>query len=113
MKIFSVILLLFLLSILPIIRTYNRSVGKSWARLLCLGFIVVFILTVSFPELASAVAKAVGLGRGSDLVFYLSAMGLILLAGASLLKFRSVERRQAALIRQIALKEFSDLKSSI
>jgi len=109
MKIFSLILLVGLGVEFVLIRNYNRIIGKAWARILATGFIVAFCLSVLFPALTTNLAHAVGVGRGADLIFYLTTMGVILLAGATLLKFRSLERNQVRLIREIALRDFREL----
>lgn len=112
MTIFSVLLLLGLLIALVALKNYSNNTGKAWSRIFFTVFVLLFVAAVSIPSLTSKVAHAVGVGRGSDLIFYLTSVGVMFFAGATFLKFRSVENTLIDLTRQTALQHFdTDLSS--
>lgn len=74
-----------------------------------LGFWVLFWLAVGvvaiLPQTATILADFVGVGRGADLVVYVSLVGLFYLAFRLFVKIEQVERHLTTLVRQMALKE--------
>jgi hypothetical protein len=54
-----------------------------------LAFVLVMVALVLNPEWSSALAARVGVGRGVDLVFYLSQLALLFIAVVYCLKFRT------------------------
>ena len=71
------------------------------------GFIISFVvvmLTFSVkPEWSTALANHVGVGRGVDLLFYLSHLVLFFIAFMYYIKFKDIELRFTALVRELAL----------
>ena len=71
------------------------------------GFIIVFVLimlTFSVkPEWSAMLANYVGVGRGVDLLFYLSHLVLFFIAFMYYIKFKDIELRFTALVRELAL----------
>ena len=71
------------------------------------GFIILFVLimlTFSVkPEWSTALANYVGVGRGVDLLFYLSHLVLFFIAFMYYIKFKDIELRFTALVRELAL----------
>jgi hypothetical protein len=72
------------------------------------GFILLFIATMLVftvkPEWSSVIANLVGVGRGVDLLFYLSHLVLFYIAFMYYLKFKDMELRFTKLVRQLALE---------
>lgn len=62
-------------------------------------------LLVLFPDLTSYVANFVGVGRGVDLVLYLSILILFYLMFRSLAKLDKVEKDVTKVVRAVALKD--------
>jgi len=56
------------------------------------------------PGWSSAIATRVGVGRGVDLLFYLSHLVLFFIAFVYYLKFKEVELRFTRLVQQLALQ---------
>lgn len=106
MKPIAIVLILALPAIAIVIRNYDRIVGKVAARLFYVMFALLVVVAVIFPSLTQRVAHLLGVGRGADLIFYLTTMSLITLGGITLVKFRSMESRIVAIARQMALDEF-------
>ena len=72
-------------------------------------FILIFVATMVFfsinPDLSTAIANYLGVGRGADLLFYLSHLVLFFIAFMYYLKFKDMEIRFAQLVRHIAISE--------
>ena len=62
------------------------------------------ILTFSFkPEWSTVIAHYLGVGRGVDLMFYVSQLFLLLVAFLYYLRFKDMEARFTKLVRRLAL----------
>ena len=75
MKPIQAILVLILLAIAGLY--FNRLRKKTFDRLIILLFIFTGILLVITPDLTTAIAHRLGVGRGADLIMYL---GLLMLS---------------------------------
>ncbi len=89
-------------------RGRDTAHGRAFKRLLLLGFAGVVTFTILFPEVTSIAANWVGIGRGTDLVFYLTSFGVMLLAALTYLRFKRLEDRMAALTTELALRDWDD-----
>lgn len=69
-----------------------------------LAFVAAMLLFAIKPEWSTALARLLGIGRGVDLLFYLSHMVLFFIAFMYYLKFKEMERRFTKLVRHIALE---------
>jgi hypothetical protein len=77
-----------------------------------LSFVLVMLAFTIVPEWSSSIAQAVGIGRGVDLLFYLSHLVLFFIAFIYYLKFRAMELRFTKLVRELALESAqADLRS--
>jgi hypothetical protein len=77
-------------------------------RLLALLLFATATVFVIFPDLTTAVARSLGVGRGTDLLLYVS-----LIAGVHVIlllyrRTRDLERRLTAQIRATALRDAQD-----
>lgn len=87
-------------------RSRDTAQGRAWKRLFLIGFGVLVVVTILAPSTTSYVADFIGIGRGADLVFYLTSFALMLLAALVYLKFRRMDERVEELTRQLALAEW-------
>ncbi len=87
-------------------RSRETAHGRAWKRILLVAFAGFVIWTILFPETATKVANWLGIGRGTDLIAYLTAFSLMLLAVLVLLRFARLETRLAKLTREVALSEW-------
>ena len=61
------------------------------------------IILIGSPNLSTDVARVLGVGRGVDVVIYLSLLGVGFLQLVAFSKIRSMEGQITALVREIAL----------
>ena len=87
-------------------RGRDSAHGRAVKRILLLGFAALVIFTILFPETTTIAASWVGIGRGTDLVFYLTSFAVMFLAALVYLKFKRMEDRIAALAAELALREW-------
>lgn len=62
------------------------------------------LVFVTFPEIANALALLVGIGRGADLVLYLSIVFLLFLFLSLYIRVLESEDRLAELTRELAIR---------
>lgn len=87
-------------------RGRDSARGRAGKRVMLLGFMVVVVFAILFPETTTIAANWVGIGRGTDLVFYLTSFAVMFLAAAVYLKFKRLEDRLAKLASDQALREW-------
>lgn len=87
-------------------RSRETASGRAWKRILLILFAGFVIWTVLFPDTATEIANLIGIGRGTDLIAYLTAFSLMFLALLVYLKFRRLDNRLAKLTRELALAEW-------
>lgn len=87
-------------------RGRDSAHGRAYKRLLLLGFAGLVVFTIMFPETTTVAAGWLGIGRGTDLVFYLTSFALMFLAALVYLKFKRLEDRIADLTTELALRDF-------
>jgi hypothetical protein len=100
----QVLFILFVIGVVWLLwRARDSARGRAWRRLLLAGFAALVIVTIIAPSLTTAVASAIGIGRGTDLVFYLTSFSVMLLAALTYLKFQRMDARIATLTSELAL----------
>ncbi len=103
----QLIFILFVAVVITLLyRSRDTARGRAWKRLFLIGFGVLLVVTILAPRTTSYVADFIGIGRGADLVFYLTSFALMLLAALVYLKFRRMDERIEELTRQLALAEW-------
>jgi hypothetical protein len=101
MKLIQIILLLGLGFSFLLYFIYLRSTGRD--RLVTLVFLVILLLAVLFPDSTTTVAHFLGVGRGTDLAFYLFSIFIFFAVTLLHLKIKRMERSMTELTREIAL----------
>lgn len=75
----------------------------AWRRLGIVGFAIAAVTVVIFPEITTAVAHFLGVGRGTDLLLY----GLVVVVLYNMLmeakQRNAAERRLTKLVREVAI----------
>ena len=103
MNLIQILLIPLLLALMIVYVIYFRS--KIFNRIIFFILFLTGLVFVIFPELSNDVAHFVGVGRGADLILYLT----IILFYASFLylysKFKKLEAIQTELIRKGAIEQ--------
>ena len=102
----QVLLVLAVLLILFVfVRSSNAVYVQASKRVALVLFALVNVYAVMRPDDLSAIAKLVGVGRGTDLVLY--ALVVAFMAGmfSFYQRFRVVDRRYTELARTVAIRE--------
>ena len=73
-------------------------------KALVVVFIMAMLVFTVRPEWSTSMASLVGVGRGVDLLFYLSHMVLFFIAFMYYVRFKDMELRFTRLVRQLALE---------
>ena len=94
-----------------------RTVRQFRAGRLTLAWLLFWVafwlmagVAVMLPQTTSTVANLVGVGRGADLVIYVSLLALFYLVFRVFVKIEEVEREITRLVRAIALQDLDDEK---
>lgn len=74
-------------------------------RLFMVGFVVVAIVSILFPQWLSWVAKLVGVGRGTDLLLYALVLAFLIYVSTAYRRNVQLNRKLTALARELALAE--------
>ncbi len=95
-----------IVSLLLSIWTYFRVLrSRLWDRLMALGLFLAGIFLSLFPDTSTVAANVLGVGRGTDLVFYLFIIAVIFLMILMYSRIMNLEARQTEIIRYAALAE--------
>jgi small membrane protein len=100
------ILVLAVLSILYVfVRSSHAVYVQASKRIALVGFALANIYAVMRPEDLTVIGRALGVGRGTDLVLY--ALVVAFMAGMFSMyqRFRVVDRRYTELARSVAIRE--------
>lgn len=79
--------------------------GQARRKIVAALTVLAGALAVLFPSMLQALADAVGVTRGTDLMLYVLALVIIYLVGSTSARFREQEARIVLLARQVALSE--------
>ncbi len=90
---------------LVLLRGYSGARHQAIRRLLLLGFTVLAGASLLAPQLWTSAAALLGVGRGTDLLLYLTIVAFLGFVATSYLRFRDLQRQITALSRRIALDE--------
>jgi len=77
------------------------------------GWLIIWLaalVVVVWPESTVFIANLVGVGRGSDLVIYLSVIAIFYIIFRLLLRIEKLEKNLTKLVRQEALKDYDSQK---
>lgn len=74
-------------------------------RLLVIAFAVFAVFTVMFPGTLSRVANLVGVGRGADLLLYMTVLVLLGFLALQEARTKAAEKRTTYLARRMAIEE--------
>jgi small membrane protein len=93
------------LAVLLSLRSRASLRGQARRKIVAALTIVAGVVAVLVPETLQALADAVGVGRGTDLLLYTLGIVTIYLVGSTSARFREQEAKLARLSRQVALAD--------
>jgi hypothetical protein len=100
------------LAIVLALRARTSLRGQARRKILAALTAVAGVVAVLFPGLLQALADAVGVTRGTDLMLYGLALVFIYSVGSTSVRFREQETRMVRLARQVALAEAEARRAS-
>lgn len=112
MKIIQYILILFCLVPIGIMKYGGKASGRASYRAGFIIFVCLFLTAVLFPELVMYIANSLGVGRGTDLLVYMSTFALICFSLIMIVKFERLQREMTALVRKLALNKADKSEST-
>jgi hypothetical protein len=86
-------------------RNRNRAGIRASGRIAILLLAAVAIASVLDPNITSAVARMLGVTRGTDLVLYLLVMAFAFTSAGLYFRSKSLETKLGAVVRQVAINE--------
>ena len=95
--------LLILIVIIAVVY-FSRLRRKTWDRLIVIFFILTGAVLIAVPDMSTAIAQLVGVGRGADLLLYLGIVGLSFVCLLLYAKLRQMETTLTELVRLVALQ---------
>ena len=90
---------------LMVVRGNPSSLNVLMRRSMTIITIALGAFAVLFPDAVTAVAKLVGVGRGTDLLLYVLALAFLFLALALYMRLAAMQDRNVTLVRHLALLE--------
>lgn len=91
----------------------NSAKIRAWRKIAMFLLGAFAIFTVLYPQATNDIANWLGVGRGADLLFYLTSVAVIYLGLHSYVRFRQLEQKMVKLTRQIALLEAEQKKKEV
>ncbi|MDO5024996.1 MAG: DUF2304 domain-containing protein [Trueperella sp.] len=86
-----------------LIRSTGNTKNVALRRLLLLTFVVLAIVSIIVPDLATNAARLVGVGRGTDLILYLLVIAFLSYTVVSYRRMNVLENRLVDLARELAI----------
>lgn len=108
---FIIVMALFVIRLALNSRTSHA--GRASKKLALVGLAVAMIVAVVFPNTTNTLAKAVGVGRGADLLLYVTVSTFILYALNNYLQMQDQRDTLHKLARHIAIIEAKNSRRSI
>lgn len=90
---------------LVLLRGYSGARHQAIRRLLLLGFTLLAGASLLAPQVWTGAAELLGVGRGTDLLLYLTIVAFLGFVATTYLRFRDMQKQITALSRRLALDE--------
>lgn len=87
-------------------RRLKLRAGLAWSALWLAA-----ATAIAWPDITVRAARLLGIGRGADLVLYLSVVGMAIGFFAVFLRMRRLEEHLTTIVRQVALNNPNDAES--
>lgn len=86
----------------------SKAHARAGTRLVMIGFAIIAIIAIVFPDVVTRVAQSVGVGRGADLILYLLTMLFLFFSLNYYIRTKDEQSRLVALTRRIAILEANE-----
>lgn len=104
--IFQILLLIVLILLFGyLLRSRGSSKVRAYKKLFLVVVMIGAVVAVLYPGVTSNIAKIVGVGRGADLVFYVTTIVVLFTLLNDYVKDKEEDRRTVKLARRVALLE--------
>jgi small membrane protein len=90
---------------LSFLRNRNTMRFQAGKKIALAGFTLLCVVSVANPDITNWLAERVGVGRGADLLLYLTVIGFLFVALNTYLKFKDYQARLTSLARTVAIEE--------
>lgn len=110
MKLFQLIIVPLLVVLIFVFE--RRLKQQVLLKILFLGVMFGAIFFTIFPDISTPLANYFGIGRGVDLIIYLSLLGLSICCLLLYLKTISLERKLTEFVRKDALRNSKEFKET-
>lgn len=87
------------------LRNRNTVRFQAGKKVLLLLFVLLGVVAIARPAYVTALANAVGVGRGADLLLYVLIVAFLFVVLNVYLKFKDADAREAQLVRALAVTE--------
>jgi hypothetical protein len=94
-----------LLLLVFFLRNHGTSRASASVKIGFVLFLVFGVVAVLYPDAVTKLAEALGVGRGTDLLLYALVVGFAFAMINMYLRFRSLQLREARLVRALALRD--------
>ncbi len=91
---------------LTVRRSITPRVGFAWGMLW-----IAAAVAIARPELTAIVARALGIGRGTDLVLYVAILAMVFGFFAIYVRLRRIESDLTKIVRELAIRGADDDES--
>jgi len=104
MKIIQYVLVVLCLIPIGIMKYGGKASGRASYRAGFIIFVCLFLIAVLFPDLVMFLANILGVGRGTDLLVYMTTFALICFSLIMIVKFERLQRELTGLVRKLTLE---------
>lgn len=106
MILIQVLLIIAILAIFVRFLASGNSVKtQAWKKILLVGFTLIAIVCVLWPDMLNKTAHFLGVGRGADLLLYGLIVAFIFVQLNNYLKAKDEKKKLVALARKVAILE--------
>jgi hypothetical protein len=105
--IFQIVVVAIVVVIAIVMMRNGGARHQALRRILMMLFVVAAASSVFFPQIWTAMARLVGIGRGADLLLYLTVLFFLGLVMSTYRRFRQMDTQITDLARQLALSQQS------
>jgi len=83
----------------------RRSRSRLAGRLLILSFLFMLSILVLFPDITTWIANRLGVGRGTDFIFYVFALFVLYTLMLISFRLREQDRKITMIVRALAIRD--------